>query len=92
MASCAASVREHLPVDVGGKYRKAASDTYARVEDAQELKCDNLMFPLMATIPWLEVLEDQRDLAITEVVCLLHIYYTSIHIITRKSFILHTLL
>ncbi len=36
----------------------------------------------MATIPWLEVLEDQRDLAITEVVCLLHIIaqnYTSLH-------------
>jgi hypothetical protein len=80
--TCAATVRGHSLVHVDGKYRKAALDTYTRVEDAKELKCYNLMFPWVATILWLEVLEDQRDLAITEVVCLLHIitqFYTSLH-------------
>jgi len=40
------------------------------------------VFPFVARIPWLEVLEDQRDLAITEVVCLLHVitrFYTLLH-------------
>ncbi len=40
----------------------------------------------MATIPWLEVLENQYDIAITDVVCLLHINTRDY---TKELFITH---